>query len=96
MKNKIILTSGDPNSVNSEIIYKTWRKLNKSLRKIITYPVRSKVKSLIAAINAPPTMPRTEYKTGVGTSFFKTIISPIIVNRMLNLRKAVNIGKFKA
>ena len=35
MKNKIILTSGDPNSVNSEIIYKTWRKLNKSLRKRI-------------------------------------------------------------
>ena len=37
MKNKIILTSGDPNSVNSEIIYKTWRKLNKSLKKYLLY-----------------------------------------------------------
>ena len=33
MKNKIILVSGDPNSINSEIIYKTWKKLNKSLKK---------------------------------------------------------------
>ncbi len=35
MKNKIILVSGDPNSINSEIIYKTWKKLNKSLKKRI-------------------------------------------------------------
>ena len=33
--NKIILISGDPNSINSEIIYKTWKNLNKSLRKKI-------------------------------------------------------------
>ena len=33
--NKIILISGDPNSINSEIIYKTWKKLNKSLRRRI-------------------------------------------------------------
>ena len=33
MKNKIILVSGDPNSINSEIIYKTWKKLNKSLKR---------------------------------------------------------------
>ena len=28
MNKKIILFSGDPNSINSEIIYKTWRVLN--------------------------------------------------------------------
>ncbi len=33
--NKIILISGDPNSINSEIIYKTWKKLNKSLKRRI-------------------------------------------------------------
>ncbi len=33
--NKIVLISGDPNSINSEIIYKTWKKLNKSLRRRI-------------------------------------------------------------
>ncbi len=35
MKNKIILLSGDPNSINSEIIYKTWKKLNNSQKKRI-------------------------------------------------------------
>ena len=35
MKNKIILVSGDPNSINSEIIYKSWKKLKKSLKKRI-------------------------------------------------------------
>ncbi len=35
MKNKIILVSGDPNSINSEIIYKSWKKLKNSLKKRI-------------------------------------------------------------
>ena len=35
MKNKIILVSGDPNSINSEIIYKSWKRLSKSLKKKI-------------------------------------------------------------
>lgn len=32
---QILIVSGDPNSINSEIIYKVWRKLNKNLRKKI-------------------------------------------------------------
>ena len=35
MKKKIILISGDPNSINSEIIFKSWKKINKTLRKRI-------------------------------------------------------------
>ncbi len=35
MKKKILLLSGDPNSINSELIFKTWRKLNKTTRKRI-------------------------------------------------------------
>ena len=35
MKNKIIILSGDPNSINSEIIYKSWKKINKSLKRRI-------------------------------------------------------------
>ncbi len=35
MKKKILLLSGDPNSVNSELIFKTWKKLNYSTRKKI-------------------------------------------------------------
>ena len=30
---KILILSGDPNSINSEIIYKTWKKLSKRLKK---------------------------------------------------------------
>ena len=35
MTNKIIIVSGDPNSINSEIIYKCYKKLNNNLRKKI-------------------------------------------------------------
>ena len=33
MINKILIVCGDPNSINSEIIHKTWNKLNKSQKK---------------------------------------------------------------
>lgn len=35
MNKKIIILSGDPNSVNSELIYKSWKKLNKPIRRKI-------------------------------------------------------------
>jgi 4-hydroxy-L-threonine phosphate dehydrogenase PdxA len=35
MTNKIIIVAGDPNSINSEIIYKSWKKLNKKIKKKI-------------------------------------------------------------
>jgi len=35
MKKKIILVLGDPNSINSEIIFKSWKKINSSLKKRI-------------------------------------------------------------
>ena len=35
MKKKIILVLGDPNSINSEIIFKSWKKLSASLKKRI-------------------------------------------------------------
>lgn len=35
MKKKILIISGDPNSINSEIIFKSWNKLNKSIKKKI-------------------------------------------------------------
>ena len=35
MKKKILLISGDPISINSEIIYKSWKKLSPSLKKQI-------------------------------------------------------------
>ena len=35
MNNKILIIGGDPNSINSEIIFKSWKKLNKNLKKRI-------------------------------------------------------------
>ena len=35
MKNKIILVGGDPNSINSEIIAKSWKKFNNYQKKRI-------------------------------------------------------------
>ena len=35
MKNKIIIVFGDPKSINSEIIFKTWKKIPKIIRKKI-------------------------------------------------------------
>ena len=34
-KSKIIIVAGDPNSINSEIIYKSWKKLSKNVKKNI-------------------------------------------------------------
>ena len=30
MKKKLLIISGDPNSINSEIIFKSWKKLKKN------------------------------------------------------------------
>ena len=32
MRKKIILVTGDPNSINSELIYKSWKKLTNSTK----------------------------------------------------------------
>ena len=35
MKKKIIIVCGDPNSINTEIIYKTWKKLGSGFKERI-------------------------------------------------------------
>ena len=35
MKEKILIISGDPNSINSEIIFKSWKKVKNSIKKKI-------------------------------------------------------------
>ena len=37
MRKKIIIISGDPNSVNSEIIYKSWKNISNKLKKKIYF-----------------------------------------------------------
>ena len=33
MNNKILIIAGDPNSINSEIIYKAWKKIDNKVKK---------------------------------------------------------------
>ena len=33
MTDKIVIVAGDPNSINSEIIYKTWKNLDRKQKK---------------------------------------------------------------
>ena len=33
MKKKLLLIGGDPNSINSEIVYKSWKRLNINQKK---------------------------------------------------------------
>ena len=33
MNKKILIITGDPNSINSEIIYKSWKKLDSKVKK---------------------------------------------------------------
>ena len=35
MKKKLLLIGGDPNSINSEIVYKSWKRLNTNQKKKI-------------------------------------------------------------
>ena len=35
MRKKILLISGDPISINSELIFKSWKRIDRSLRKKI-------------------------------------------------------------
>ncbi len=48
MKNKIIIITGDPNSVNSELIFKTYKRLNKTEKK--KYLLSRKFKTICCAI----------------------------------------------
>ena len=36
MNSKILIISGDPNSINSEIIFKAWKQINKSQKERLT------------------------------------------------------------
>ena len=37
MMNNILIVAGDPNSINSEIIFKSWKKISSNIKKKIIY-----------------------------------------------------------
>lgn len=72
MNNKILILGGDPNSVNSEIIYKSWKKIKKIEKKNII---------LIANYNLLKQQFKIlKYKIKINQ--IKNIDSPIICNRL--------------
>jgi len=79
MNKKILIVSGDPNSINSEIIYKTWNKLNFKVKKKI-YLIANfelirkqfkKIKSKVRVIKVKSINENTS------TSFLKIIDIPL-------------------
>ena len=46
MKNKILVFSGDPNSINSEIIFKSWKKIKKLKKKFILFVIMTFKKTI--------------------------------------------------
>jgi len=79
MNKKILIVSGDPNSINSEIIYKTWNKLNFKVKKKI-YLIANfelirkqfkKIKSKVRVIKVK------SINENASTSFLKIIDIPL-------------------
>ena len=79
MNKKILVVSGDPNSINSEIIYKTWNKLNFKVKKKINLIANfklirkqfKKIKSKVRVIKVK------SINENASTSFLKIIDIPL-------------------
>ena len=90
MKKKILIISGDPNSINSEVIYKSWKKLDNKLRKKIYW--RLKMAELLdpSEIMFTPFEPKTKnryimYIEGIPAYLIKTANRPSIAFETIEL-----------
>ena len=83
MEKKIIIVSGDPNSINSELIYKCWKKISKSLKhQIILISNFQLLKKQFKKLNYPVSMIQVKNINDVGkTNKLK------ILNINLNFKK---------
>lgn len=95
MSKKILIITGDPISVNSEIIYKCWIKLNKSIRKNIFFISNYKLlndqfKKLGYSIKTDKIKNLNEYKPSCN---FKIIDVEIKFNKPFHIKKE-QISKF--
>ena len=67
MEKKIIIVSGDPNSINSELIYKCWKKISKSLKhQIILISNFQLLKKQFKKLNYPVSMIQVKNINDVG------------------------------
>ena len=74
MKKKIIIVSGEPNSVNSEIIYKSWKKINKNLkRKIFLVSNYNLLKSQFKKLNYSIELQKVNYEDKISSNKLKVI-----------------------
>ena len=87
---KILIVTGDPNSINSEIIFKVWRKMRDPLKKKVFFIsnydlIRKQFKLLKYKIN-----PKKVSHIGVSNNKFK------ILNINLKFKNPFNVDKKNA
>ena len=92
---KIVIISGDPNSINSEIIYKTWKQLSNSIKRnlylIANYKlICEQFKKLNFKIK---TLKVKNIDEGTNLSFLKIIDIPISFNNPFNVPRS-NASKY--
>jgi len=72
IKNKIIILSGDPNSINSEIIYKCWKKLPSEIkRKIYTSSLDALTDTPFSSSFEPAEFQSMAYESNLFRLFYK-------------------------
>ena len=89
MKNKILIVGGDPNSINSEIIYKSWKKSNSAIRNKIYVITNYKLfKKQLSKLKYPLKILKVENHTDHQKSKkLKIIDIPIEFNNPFKIKK---------
>ena len=78
MKKKIIIVCGDPNSINTEIIYKTWKKLNSSIKeRLFLIGNYDLVKSQLRKITKSNIVIKIEKEKSISSQKLKVINIPL-------------------
>ena len=95
MKKKILIIGGDPNSINSEIIFKSWKKINNSIKKRIYFVsnynlIQDQLKKLNFSIKLKKVV---SHKENLKENDLKIIDVPITYKNPFNVPKK-NSSKF--
>ncbi len=94
MKNKILIVGGDPNSINSEIIYKSWKKSSSAIRNKIYIITNYKLfKKQILKLKYPLKILKVEnHKDNQKSKKLKIVDIPIEFNNPFKVKKKILIN----
>ena len=89
MKKKILILGGDPNSINSEIIFKSWKKISKSTRKkIFLISNYNLINDQLKKLNLPIKLKKTiSLDDKINHQYLKIIDIPIKYKNPFNVSK---------